>query len=129
MTRLSPTAQLSLAALIGLSILHLMMLIALFSKAAVAPPDFVGPLNAAVLAIFMVTLWLVWNTHPAYKFWLALSALSALPGVGPHKLLIEADALVISPVVISGTLFVILLLRDLFAGCAQPEPEMESAGE
>ncbi|MBV1789452.1 hypothetical protein KQ940_15465 [Marinobacterium sp. D7] len=111
MKTLDSKAQLAVSALLGLIVLHAMMLVALFTHAELSPPDFVGPLNAAVIALQLIAMLLIYCANRQRYIWVLLAALVSIPGVGPHKFLSEPDALQLSPVILSGTLFILLLAR------------------
>ncbi|KEA65599.1 hypothetical protein ADIMK_0121 [Marinobacterium lacunae] len=111
MKTLDSKAQLAVSALLGLIVLHTMMLVALFTHAALSPPDFVGPLNAAVIALQLMAILLIYCNNQQRYTWVLLAAVVSIPGVGPHKFLLEPDALQLSPVILSGTLFILMLTR------------------
>ena len=109
MQKLNSFSQLAIGALSGIIILHMVMLLALFARVEPHPPAFVGPLIGATLAFSTFTISLIWSDHSRKLIALITSMLMALPSVGPHKFLTEPEALVLSPVILSGTAFLILL--------------------
>ncbi len=110
MTSLNSTTQLAVASLLGLVILHLVQLGALFAQLELSPPLFVGPLIGTAVAIQMVTIPLVLWQHRSRLLWISAVVLTAIPSVGPQKFITEPDALILSPIIILGTIFMIILI-------------------
>ena len=110
MQKLNPLNQLATAALIGIIALHIMMILALFAQIEPHPPAIVGPLIGATIACAAFTLILIRAQHRSRHIALIVSILLALPSVGPHKFLTEQNALTLSPVILSGTTFLIILI-------------------
>jgi len=59
MKKLNSTAQLAVAALSGIIVLHIVSLLALFAQAEPRPPNFVGPLIGATMALSVFTVLLI----------------------------------------------------------------------
>ena len=104
MNQYQSRSQSAVAALIGVAVLNTVMLLALFAGADPAPPAFVGPLIGATIAAAACTIPLVLWRHRFRLAGTAIVLLTAIPGVGPQKFLIEPDILVLSPVVTLGTI-------------------------
>ncbi len=110
MKTLSSNTQLAVASLLGLIILHGVQLAALLAQLELSPPMFVGPLLGASLAIQAVALLLLLCQHRSRLIWIAAVVLSAIPSVGPQKFFTEPEALVLSPLIVLGTLFAAILI-------------------
>lgn len=119
MKKLNSTAQLAVAALSGIIVLHIVMLLALFSQIEPRPPNFVGPLIGATIALSVFTVLLILLQHNGRLIAVAISMLMALPAVGPHKFLTESDPLVLAPMILTGTSFLIILIFYLVKNVRQ----------
>lgn len=110
MKTLNSTAQLAVASLLGLLILHVVQLGALFAQLELSPPTFVGPLIGTAIALQSVTIPLILWQHKSRLLWIAAVVLTSMPSVGPQKFIIEPDALILSPMIILGTIFTAVLI-------------------
>ncbi len=110
MKSLNSTTQLAVASLLGLVILHLVQLGALFAQLELSPPMFVGPLIGTAIAIQAVTIPLILWQHKSRLLWIIAVVLTAIPSIGPQKFIIEPDALILSPMIILGTIFTTVLI-------------------
>ena len=113
MHKLSSTAQLTIAALTALLILHVVMLLALFSGVDPKPPAFFGPFIGATIAVSAFTIPLVMWQHKYRLLGTGAVLLMAFVGVGPHKIVTEPDILVLSPIVTMGTVCLGILVAYL----------------
>ena len=102
--------QLAVVSLLGLAILHVVQLGALFAQLELSPPVFVGPLIGTAIALQAATIPLILWQHKSRLLGLIAVVLTAIPSVGPQKFIIEPDALILSPMIILGTLFVTVLI-------------------
>jgi len=102
----------AIAALVTLLILDLGMFASMLAGIEPHPPGTRGPYIAATAALAAATLWQVIAAQRAAVVLLALTALSFLPGVGPHKLFTEPAARDLAPVILvgSGALFTLLYI-------------------
>ena len=110
MKTLNSNSQLAVASLIGLVILHVVQLGALFAQLELSPPMFVGPLLGATIAIQMITIPLILWQHRSRFLGVIAVVLTAIPSVGPQKFFIEPEALVLSPIIILGTILTTILI-------------------
>jgi len=109
MKTLNSITQLAVASLLGLVILHMVQLGALLAQLELSPPIFVGPLLGTAIAIQVTTIPLILWQHKSRLLWIMIVVLTAIPSVGPHKFIIEPNALILSPMIILGTIFMIIL--------------------
>lgn len=125
MNNLNDRTQLVIAALIGLIIMHMVMLGALFSGVEPKPPAFFGPFIGATIAAAAATIFLLLTQHKYQVHAVLLVLLMALPGVGPQKIFIEPDILILSPIVLLGTGCLGILLTYLVKARTTVEPGYE----
>ena len=109
MKNLNSASQLAIASLIGLAILHLVQLGAIFAQLELSPPLFVAPLIGTAISIQLATIPLLVYQHKSRFWWMAAVILTAIPSVGPQKFF-SADALILSPMIVCGTAFTIILI-------------------
>ena len=128
MKTLNSITQLAVASLLGLVILHVVQLGALFAQLELSPPMFVGPLLGTAIAIQAVTIPLILWQHSSRLLWIIAVVLTAIPSVGPQKLIIEPDALILSPMIILGTIFTTVLIVYAVAGSKVKEKGSQKAG-
>lgn len=110
MNQLTSKAQLAVAALVGLLILHTVMLLALFSGVEPTPPAFFGPFIGTTIAAAAFAIPMILWQHEHRLISVIVVLLMAVPGVGPQKVLTEPDILVLLPIVFSGTICLGILI-------------------
>ncbi|KAA3665087.1 MAG: hypothetical protein DWQ04_02350 [Chloroflexi bacterium] len=110
MKTLNSTTQIAVVSLLGLMILHIVQLGAMFAQIDISPPTFVGPLLGGAIALQAATIPLIIWQHKSRMLWIVAVVLTAIPSVGPQKFITEADALLLSPMIILGTIFAISLI-------------------
>lgn len=113
-------AQAAIAALIGLIALHVVMLGALFGHVAPSPPPAWGPYIGATAALAALTVPLVWWGRAAGNACALAVALMGLVSVGPHKFVLDPAASVLSPVLVLGTMLVVVLVAATVADLRRP---------
>ena len=128
MKTLNSTTQLAVASLLGLVILHLVQLGALFAQLELSPPMFVGPLIGTAVAIQAATIPLILWQHKSRLLWIIAVVLTTIPSVGPQKFIIEPEALILSPMIIMGTIFMTVLIVYAVTGGKVKEKSREKVG-
>jgi len=128
MKSLNSMTQLAVVSLLGLVILHIVQLGALFAQLELSPPMFVGPLIGTAIAIQTVTIPLILWQHRSRLLWIIAVVLTAIPSVGPQKFIIEPDALILSPMIIMGTIFTTVLIVYAVTGGKVTEKGSQKVG-
>lgn len=128
MKSLNSMTQLAVVSLLGLVVLHMVQLGALFAQLELSPPIFVGPLIGTAIAIQAVAIPLILWRHKSRLWWVIAVVLTAIPGVGPQKLIIEPDALILSPMILIGTIFIAVLIAYAVTGGKVKEKGSQKAG-
>lgn len=100
----------AIAALAALMVLDLGMFASMLAGVAPHPPGARGPYIAATAALATAALLRLMTTSDRAVLQLALTALAFVPAVGPHKLLTEAAARELAPVIVVGTGALVTLL-------------------
>lgn len=128
MKSLNSITQLAVVSLLGLIILHIVQLGALFAQLELSPPMFVGPLIGTAIAIQTVTIPLILWQHRSRLLWVIAVVITAIPSVGPQKFIIGPDALVLSPMIIMGTIFTTFLVAYAVAGGKVKKKDSQKVG-
>ena len=102
-------SQALFSSLLGLLVLNAVMLLALFAQVAPNPPGRFGPYIGTTIALAAMALPLItwqnrWGLLPAL-----LAALMSMLSLGPHKLFFEPAAVLLWPVILLGSVLIILV--------------------
>ncbi|MGI9338470.1 MAG: hypothetical protein ACR2P4_08180 [Gammaproteobacteria bacterium] len=98
------------AALLGLAVLQAVILGALWAQVSPHPPNWVGPYLGAMIALAAASIPLVHHGIKAGLVGAMIVAVMAILSVGPQKFVLEANAAVLSPVLIVGTMLLVVVL-------------------
>lgn len=119
-------SQALFSSLIGLLVLNAVMLLALFAQVAPNPPGKFGPFIGATISLAAMALPLIswqnrWGLLPAL-----LAALMSLLSLGPHKLFLEPTAALLWPVILLGSVLILLVVVSgvsYWRTCSSIHPE------
>jgi energy-converting hydrogenase Eha subunit A len=100
----------SMGSLIGLIILNWAMIQALFAQVPPNPPGQFGPYISSTLALAVVSLYLVYHHYKTGYISSIIVGLMCLLSAGPQKFFIEPNAILLTPVIILGTTFSVILI-------------------
>lgn len=103
------------AALAALLALSLFMAVASVAGIVPSPPHDKLPFVAGNIALVVASLVLVHGLHRATPWVTALTALSYLPSVGPHKFLTEVHAAALTPVIGVGSASILVVSLCAYA--------------
>ncbi len=115
MKTLNSITQLAVVSLLGLVILHAVQIGAMLAQLELSPPIFVGPLLGSAMALQAITIPLILWQHKSRLLWVVAVVVTAIPSIGPQKFITEPDAVALAPMIILGTLFVMLLVAYIVA--------------
>lgn len=107
------TPHVATASLAALLLLATVMFVAMLSGVEPHPPGARGPYLGAVAALSLASIWLLLARHPLGRWLGCFTAIAYLPAVGPHKLVTEAAAQALSPLIAVGTAAVLATLWTL----------------
>ena len=102
--------QAAISSLIGLIVLNCVMLGALFAQVPPNPPGRVGPYIGATISLAIASLPLFfWRNRIGYISSIIVG-LMCLMSLGPQKFFIEPTAILLSPVIVLGSVLSFILI-------------------
>jgi hypothetical protein len=106
--------QAAISSLIGLIVINFVMLGALFSQVPPNPPGRFGPYIGTTVALAAVSLLLIcWKNKIGYISSIIVGIM-CMVSLGPQKLFTEYHASQVAPIIISGSIFAIVLIISSF---------------
>jgi len=114
MNQLNGKIQGLLISLIGLLVIDIVLLQALFAQVPPHPPGNLGPFIAAMVTLGVISPILIhWKNKMGLISSFIFGCMNIL-AVGPHKYWVDPNAKLVLPVIILGTILVITLFYSIF---------------